>query len=122
MVREGIYQTLMTGVEALKSENPYVARGVFVLRRGTFIGVGHLGGIYEGTYWSDPGGKTLTFDGCVRFEPGTPLVTGTVVGKDGLTMPFKGKAPIPRPDSSFTSTFEGSDVQVELKFVSPLPA
>lgn len=122
MIREGIYQTLMTGVETLKAESPYVARGVFVLRRGTFIGVGHLGGIYEGTYWGDPGGKTITFDGCVRFEPGTRLVTGTTVGAGGLTMPFKGKAPTPTPDTAFSITFEGNDVAVEMKFVSPLPA
>lgn len=122
MVREGIYQTLMSGVETSATVNPYIARGVWVLRRGTFIGVGHLGGIYEGTYWSEPGGKSMTFDGCVRFEPGTRLVTGTIVGPDGLTMPFRGKMPTPRPDSAFTVTFEGNAVQVEMKFVSPLPA
>lgn len=122
MVREGIYQTLMTGIETLRTESAYVARGIFVLRRGTFIGVGHLGGIYEGTYWVDPGGKMISFDGCVRFEPGTKLVTGTHVGPEGLTMPFKGKAPVPKPDTNFSIGFEGNDVTVEMKFVSPLPA
>lgn len=122
MVREGIYQTLMAIDEARRAEGASAARGVFVLRRGTFIGVGHLGGIYEGTYWVDPGGKMIAFDGCVRFEPGTKLVTGTQVGSDGLTLPFKGKAPVPKPDTSFKIGFEGSDVEVEMKFVSPLPA
>lgn len=115
MVREGIYQSFATGAS-------YTARAVFVLRRGTFIGVGHMGGVYEGTYWVEPGGKIVSFDGCVRFEPGTKLVTGAEVGQDGLTMTFKGKGPAPRPDSQFTIPFEGVEVSMDLKFISPLPA
>lgn len=112
----------MTGPETVRTEEQYTAHGVWVLRRGTFIGVGHLGGIYEGTYWVEPGGKTVTFDGCMRFEPGTRLVTGTIAGPDGLTLPFKGRMPTPRPNTQFSIPFEGNDVHVEMKFVSPLPA
>lgn len=115
MVREGIYQSLSTGAA-------YTARGVFVLRRGTFIGVGQSGAVYEGTYYLDPGGVTVTFEGCVRFEPNTPLVTGTVVGPEGLTLPFRGVAPVPRPDASFEMALDDQNISVAMKFISPLPA
>ena len=115
MVREGIYQSLSTG-------QAYTARGVFVLRRGTFIGVGQSGAVYEGTYYLDPGGETVTFDGCVRFEPETQLVTGPTVGPEGLTIAFKGRSPVPRPDASFTFVLDGGEISVAMKFISPIPA
>lgn len=92
----------MTGPETVRTEEQYTAHGVWVLRRGTFIGVGHL--LVESTKartGSNPAARhTVTFDGCMRFEPGTRLVTGTIARPDGLTLPVQGRElPTPRPNT-----------------------
>ena len=114
MLREGIYQAIYSGAQ-------YAARGVFVFRKGAFVGIGQTGAIYEGAYWANPDTKTFEFDGCVRFPAGIPLVTGPEASPDPVIIPFKGSAPEPAPESDFTLLLDGQPVQVSMAFVSPIP-
>jgi hypothetical protein len=114
MLRDGVYQILYSG-------SAYQARGVFVYRNGAFIGVGQSGAIYEGTYRSEPGNAIVRFDGCVRFPPGTELVTGPIAGAEGMVIPFKGSALAPAPDASFSISLDGQSVDLQMTFVSPIP-
>ena len=114
MVRDGIYQAAYSGAG-------YAARGVFVLRKGAFVGIGQTGALYEGAYWANQATKSLDFDGCVRFPPGVALVTGLQVRPDAVILPFKGSAPQPSPDANFCLQLQGQPVQVSMTYVSPIP-
>lgn len=115
MLRNGIYEAAYSGAS-------YAARGVFVFSNGTFIGVGQTGAVYEGVYWITKDKTQFVFDGAVRFKPGTELVTdGSHAGADGLTLPFKGSAPVPNPECDFILSLNGLPVDVKFTFVSPLP-
>ena len=114
MLRDGVYQATYSG-------SRYAARGVFVFRKGAFVGIGQTGAIYEGAYWANPDTKQFDFDGCVRFPAGTELVTGPAPSPDTVTLPFKGTAPTPSPDSHFSITLAGQPVEVSMSFVCPIP-
>jgi hypothetical protein len=112
-MRDGIYLSTYVG-------GGYQARGTFVLRNGSFTGVGQAGAVYEGVYWSDSKAKRTRFEGAVRFPPGTELVTGPHVGIEGLTVPFKGEAPT-GAETAGEMSIGGEPVRFEMRFISPIP-
>lgn len=115
MLRDGIYQMIYSGAA-------YSARGMFVFRKGSFVGLGQTGAIYEGAYWSDPASQAFDFDGCVRFPPRTELVTGgPVSGDQELIIPFKGSGRMRDGQANFTLAFNNEPVEVAMTFVSPIP-
>ena len=114
MVRDGIYQAIYSG-------SGYKARGMFVFRKGAFVGIGQTGAIYEGAYYPNSTEQVFDFDGCVRFPAGTELVTGPGIHEKELTIPFKGHSAMQNGEAKFVLNFDGQPVDVTLTFVSPIP-
>lgn len=113
-MKSGIYSGFYAGPA-------YTARGVFVIRNGSFFGVGQVGARYEGSYWVDKKISEVTLDGCVRFPPNIQLVTGPHTGEDGLTVPFKGKSVTVEPELKFVVYFAGHEIDLTLSYQSPVP-
>lgn len=113
-IRSGIYAARYAGLA-------YEARGTFVLRNGSFFGIGQVGAVYEGVYRLDHKTGLVSFEGCVRFPPNTQLVNGPNVGPDGLTVPFHASAPPALPSTDFVLQIEKTPVSVHFEYVSPIP-
>lgn len=115
---EGIYELMYSRPK--RDQDPHET-ALCVLRNGKVVGSDRWGGIFEGTYKFDNVRRTNSIHVRLQVPPGGELITGFVAGPEGADLDIQGFIGRAQPTAKTTVEISGQHVQLNLKFVGPLP-
>ena len=118
MLSEGIYTLSYLGNS---NDQPCIASGLAVLRRGKILGSDRLGGVFTGSYSFDSVRQTNMVHVRLKVPDGGILVTGFAAGSEGATVDITGDFDRAAPTSTATVDVKGQPLDVRLTYLGALP-
>ncbi len=118
MLDEGIYELdyKVPGGDQLPGES-----ALCVLRSGKILGSDRWGGVFQGSYEFDGARETNMLHVRLKMPPEGELVTGFSGGPEGAYVDVSAEIDRATPASKAVVNVAGDPIELEIKFVGPLP-
>ncbi len=118
MLDEGIYGLSYRSGECCE---PAADSALAVLRAGKVLGSDRWGGVFSGSYEFDNKREINTLHVRLRIPADGELVTGFTAGPEGATVDIVGAFARAAPMTTATVDVAGQPVEVQLRYLGPLP-